>query len=252
MVKLHRSPTHLIKSLWPQSFLRTSLLYCCLTQSIAIQILININLLISIKSRLPLDQFSLASVWHCRTLITSRLPPLPLHLSLTHTPTNTPLTLASIGLTVFESILTVIKKCPWCNFMPVDAGRPYAEDYGMPALSYKQTELRSQAPGPWPLYRSLLMAPTAGVSAIVTKYSGVSAGGCHQLHRHRAAEKSHPSHSWHLSGLSVRSVTAFIQPLCLKHLHHKKVLSFLLDRWTQWRKNKKISIFLHLILQDTY
>lgn len=75
MTKLQRSQTLLIKSLWPQSFLRTSLLYCCLTQSIAIPILININLLISIKSRLPLDQFSLASVWHCRPLITPRLPP---------------------------------------------------------------------------------------------------------------------------------------------------------------------------------
>lgn len=62
-------------TLWPQSFLRTSLLYRCLTQSIAIQILININLLISIKIRLPLDQFSLASVWHCRPLITQMTPP---------------------------------------------------------------------------------------------------------------------------------------------------------------------------------
>lgn len=113
-------------------FLRTSLLYCCLTQSIAIQILININLLISIKIRLPLDQFSLASVWHCRPLITQTAPP-PHHTHI-HTQTRTalqPLTLASIRLTVFVRVSTVIKKCPWCNFMPVDTHRPYAKDYGM-------------------------------------------------------------------------------------------------------------------------
>lgn len=127
-------------SLWPQSFLRTSLLYRCLTQSIAIPILININLLISIKIRLPLDQFSLASVWHCRPLITQTTPP-PHHshthmLTDTHTYTRThaagpqPLTLPSIRLTVFVRVSTVIKKCPWCNFMPVDTQRPYAKDYG--------------------------------------------------------------------------------------------------------------------------
>lgn len=48
----------------------------------------------------------------------------------THTLTVQPLTLASIRLTVFVRVSTVIKKCPWCNFMPVDTHRPYAKDYG--------------------------------------------------------------------------------------------------------------------------
>lgn len=102
--------------------LSTSLLCRCLTQSIAIQILININLLISIKIRLPLDRLSLASVWHCSPPHHPDKSP--------HPPHTQHLTLASIRRTVFVKVSTVIKKCPWCNFMPVDTHAPYAKDYG--------------------------------------------------------------------------------------------------------------------------
>ena len=162
-------------TLWPQSFLRTSLLYCCLTQSIAIQILININLLISIKIRLPLDQFSLASVWHCRPLITQTTP--PPHHTHTHTQTQQPLTLASIRLTVFVRVSTVIKKCPWCNFMPVDTRGPYAKDYGMPACRISARHCGAGGPGPSATLWEPLMALVAGVRATMAEYSRVSTGG---------------------------------------------------------------------------
>lgn len=153
-LKMRESKNLLNKvTLWPQSFLRTSLLYRCLTQSIAIQILININLLISIKIRLPLDQFSLASVWHCRPLITQMTPPPHHSHTHIHTQRRQPLTLASIRLTVSARVSTVIKKCPWCNFMPVDTHGPHAKDYGMSVWCRSVRHCR--AGGPWSLYGSL-------------------------------------------------------------------------------------------------
>ena len=126
----------------------TSLLCRCLTQSIAIQILININLLISIKIRLPLDRLWLASVWHWRPPHHPDDSPLPLTPSPnTHTQH---LTLASIRLTVFVKVSTVIKKCPWCNFMPVDTHAPYANDYGKGVPM-----AQAVAGGPWSLYGHL-------------------------------------------------------------------------------------------------